>query len=85
MGGTIVAPPSVSVLLAGFGSDGPAAVIPAVFTGVPGAFTSAAIVTEPSDTSEPGPAPEARVQVTSWPLTRQDQPLPGEGVTDRIV
>ena len=84
-GSRMAAPPHVAVLLAGFGSVGPSAAIVAVLTGVPGATTATAMATEPSETMAPDPEPETRVQLTSCPLTMQVQPLPGNGVTEKIA
>ena len=63
----IVAPPSVAVLLARFGSIGPTDAIVALLTGDPALDAVAFMVTEPSDTFAPAAPPPGWVQMTSWP------------------
>ena len=80
----MVAPPSVAVLLPGTGSVWSAPTC-ALLVGVPAEATVVAMVTVPSETLLPAPAPVARSQVTVWPRVEQVQPLPAEGVTELIV
>ena len=84
VGSTIVAPQSVAVLLPGTGSTGPDEVMLAVLVGDPTVSAVVTMLMLPSETLAPGPAPDARVHCTSWPVVMQVQPLAAEGVTDTM-
>ena len=84
VGVSSVAPPSLAVLFAEFGSKGDVALIVAVFVAVPVLLIVTGMTMLPSDTADPAAPPEAFVQVTVWLTTAQLHPF-CDAATEPIV